>query len=384
MVNKESKSKEVQLNENDILIMIDETSKLVSKLNLDKLSKAIIEAKTVNTLTNNVEFWKWMNRNYEKSGIFNSVDTMRDYLKEGLGNEEWFRKQIQGKGYEFDWITRQRENFKKIFNIYDAGDVANRVGSDVTEKNIITGKTNDYQMKAYTSKTNPQLKNTAKEMTVVTNSEKVEIVKSNGYNKVESFENNEKIKKATDKRMDDVKTGKVATNYNIRNVGGVMAKAGIIGCAIGIGIETVSSYKSWKEGKISDEEYLLEIFKAGGEAGITSGISAGIMVPVSATIATAGASILITMPIAFIIGGAINKVIAPCFGRGEYRKILKDAKYYQDVQSCYSELIIGMEKSSNEYYDYFMYITKQREINSILNKKSREIDKELKNLFDSI
>lgn len=384
MVNKESKSKEVQLNENDILIMIDETSKLVSKLNLDKLSKAIIEAKTVNTLTNNVEFWKWMNRNYEKSGIFNSVDTMRDYLKEGLGNEEWFRKQIQGKGYEFDWITRQRENFKKIFNIYDAGDVANRVGSDVTEKNIITGKTNDYQMKAYTSKTNPQLKNTAKEMTVVTNSEKVEIVKSNGYNKVESFENNEKIKKATDKRMDDVKTGKVATNYNIKNVGGVMAKAGIIGCAIGIGIEAISSYKNWKQGKINDDEYLLEIFKAGGEAGITSGISAGIMVPVSATITVAGASTLLTMPIAFIVGGTINKIIAPCFGRGEYRKILKDAKYYQDVQSCYSELIINMEKNSNEYYDYFLSITKQREINSILNKKSREIDKELKNLFDSI
>ena len=57
----------------------------------------------------------------------------------------------------------------KDFHTYDAGDVANRAASDVTERSILTRKSSEYQMKAYTSKSNPHLKNTPKEMNIVTN-----------------------------------------------------------------------------------------------------------------------------------------------------------------------------------------------------------------------
>ena len=157
---------------------------------------------------------------------------MQQYINQGIGKEEWVAKQLQGKGYEWDWMTNQRNNLKNMFNTYDAGDVANRAASDVTEKSLFSGKTKEYQMKAYTSKNNPNLKNTPKDMTVVTNAEKVDGIKLKGYDNVGSFQDANTIKQSTDKRLEQIKDGNVYTSYNIKNVSVTMAKAGVVGCTI--------------------------------------------------------------------------------------------------------------------------------------------------------
>ena len=68
-------------------------------------------------------------------------------------------------------MTAQRNSIRNITKVYDAGDVANRAASDVTVKDILTGKSYEAQMKAYVSKTNPDLK-PLPDMKVVTNAEK--------------------------------------------------------------------------------------------------------------------------------------------------------------------------------------------------------------------
>lgn len=382
MNNKENEL--VNLSENEIISMLTETSQLVAKHNANQLSSSAIAAQQSNALSNNVEFWKWMERNYSNSGIFDSCSTMQKYVSQGSGKEEWMIKQLQGKGYEWDWMSTQRGNVKNILNTYDAGDIANRAASDVTQTNILTGKSNEYQMKAYTSKSNPHLKNTSKDMTVVTNTEKVDIVKSNGYKNVEEFQDAKIIKKSTDERLQQIKDGKAYISYNFKNVAGTMAKAGLVGCAIGIGTEAIVSYKAWKQGNISDEEYLKEILKSGGDAGVTSGITAGIMIPVSAAITAAGASTLLTIPVAFIIGGAINKVVAPCFGRGQYREILSKAKYYQNIENVYDDLVDSMRYASEQYYGFVSHMGKQKVIHRELKTRSMEMNKELKDLYDLI
>jgi hypothetical protein len=309
---------------------------------------------------------------------------MLEYIRQGAGKEEWFSKQLQGKGFEWDWMNNQRGQAKNIFNTYDAGDVANRAASDVTERNLFTGNAKEYQMKAYTSKTNPNLKNTPKDMTVVTNAEKVDIVKANGYTDVEKFQDAKNVKKSTNERMKQVKEGKAYTSYNFKNIAGTMSKAGLIGCAIGVGTETIVSYKSWKAGKLTNKEYLTEILKAGGDSGVTSAATAGVMIPVSAAITTAGASTLLTIPVAFVIGGAINNIVAPCFGRGKYRKILSQARYYQNLGFMYNDLIESMQHSSEQYYDFVNGIKTQNLIHEELKTKSKTVDEELKKLYDSI
>ena len=47
-------------------------------------------------------------------GFFDSSISMQQYISQGAGKEEWMIKQLQGKGYEWDWITAQRESAKRF------------------------------------------------------------------------------------------------------------------------------------------------------------------------------------------------------------------------------------------------------------------------------
>lgn len=343
----------MEYKDEEILLMIDETSKLVAQQRTENLSSGAIAYQASDELAGNVEFWKWLDRNFSQSGIFGNVDSMQQYIAGGSGKENWLKLQLQGKGYEWDWMQTQRRSLKNILKTYDAGDVANRAASDVTERSILTGASKEYQMKAYTSKTNPNLKNTPKDMTVVTNAEKVDVVSGNGYESVESFQDAEKIKKATQKRLDEIKQGKAPTSYDFKSVGGTMAKAGLTGAAISITMETITQYKSWKNGNISGEDYLKEIMKAGGNGGITGAISSGIMIPIEATITAMGISAPITIPVAIVLGVAVDKVVSPCFGRGDYKKYLNKASYYVELDKLSNDMISSM-KDAAEFYMAFV------------------------------
>lgn len=150
----DSKNEIINSSKDEIFMMMNETGELIARKEMENLSIAAVAAQNSNALANNVEFWKWMGRNYSKSGIFDSASSMNQYIDQGIGKEEWVIKQLQGKGYEWDWMSKQRGNIKNLLNTYDAGDVANRAASDVTERALLTGNTKEYQMKAYTSTSN--------------------------------------------------------------------------------------------------------------------------------------------------------------------------------------------------------------------------------------
>lgn len=372
------------ISQNETLEILDKTSQLAAQQSISFLSNAAIAAQSSNSLTNNVEFWKWMGRNYDKSEIFDSVQSMQEYISRGPGKEEWVLKQLQGKGYEWDWMTVQRNNIKNLFQRFDAGDVATRAASDVTKTDLLSGKSIEYQHKAYTSKTNPDLSNTPKDMTVVTNKEKVDVVRKNGYKNVEEFQDSETILSRRQERMDEIKSGKVNTSYNIRNVTGAMAKSGAIGAVIGMGTESIALYSQYKLGELTDEQYLIEILKAGCDAGTVAAATSGIMIPVSATIIAAGISAPITIPIAIVIGGVVGKIVSPCFGRGEYRKVLSEAKYYQNLNLLYTNLITSMDSASEQYYNYICGLNQQVELHKALKSKSSKVNQELSTLYNSI
>ena len=204
------------------------------------------------------------------------------------------------------------------------------------------------------------------------------------YEEVSSFKNSEQIKQSNKEHLKNIKEGKIQTGYNIQNVAGTMAKAGLVGAAVGVTVETIFSYKDWKNGKISDEEYLKGIMKAGGNSGITAGLTSGVMIPVSAAITALGISSLVTIPVAFVIGVGIDKVVAPCFGRGNYRKYLNQAKYYQNLQIAYQDLAQSMETSSRQYFNFLKGVSMQQQQYFEMRKKSKEIDKDLEILYNSI
>ena len=102
-----SENEITNVSENDMLKMLSETSQLVVSRNAQQLSTAAVAAQNSNALASNVEFWKWMSRNYSGSGIFDSAESMQQYIAQSAGKEEWVIKQLQGKGYEWDWMLSQ-------------------------------------------------------------------------------------------------------------------------------------------------------------------------------------------------------------------------------------------------------------------------------------
>ena len=235
----------MQITEKEIAEMFDDTSKILSNRKAQELNAAAIAYKQSASTVSNVEFWDWMNQNYSGANgqMFSSNQAMKEYISQGQGKADWMFKQLQGKGYEWDWMQKQRGSVSKVFKRYNAGDVCNQPGFDVEELDVITGKVNQYQMKAYTSKNNPDLHNTDTSIKVVTNAEKVEVVERNGYS-VESFKNREEILSDTNKRMKQIENGSATPTYSLKNIGGTMAKAGAIGCVVGMGVESIIGMSS--------------------------------------------------------------------------------------------------------------------------------------------
>lgn len=152
-----------------------------------------------------------------------------------------------------------------------------------------------------------------------------------------------------------------------KNTAVQMGKSAIIGAAITVTTETISRYFDYKEGRISSEEYLIEIGKAIGDGAVTGGVTAGLMVPVTFGIKAIGGvalatNPLITIPVTFILGTAVNKIVAPAFGRGEYRKILAEAKYYQNLMNMNNDLIAALSLTAQQFEAFMLEYQNQQQV----------------------
>ena len=365
--------------EQEYLNMISDTTQLVAQEKASRLGEAATAFQNSGQLANDVDFWRWMGANYPR-------DLSNTQLIQQAANTKsrWLSTQLQGKGYEWDYMALQRSKPSNLLSIFEAGDCPTQPGIDVTETDILTGSVKaTYQNKAYLSTNNPNLHNTPKDAIVVTNQEKVKYAQKQGY-QTEGYMDADEIQTIRDGRFKRAADGKVSTTYNLQNVSAASAKAGVIGAVIGMTTETVVSYRVWKSGAISDEQYMKEVLKAGGDAGITGAATTAAMVPVQAAIAAAGASSLIAIPVAVVFSAAINSVVAPCFGRGKYRQVLNEAKYYQAIEDVYDDFILAVEHSANQYTAYVNQMQQQAQRHEQMKQFSKKMDKPLKDLYDSI
>lgn len=120
--------KRLECSENEIISMIQDTSQLVADDKINKMSLAVTTSEISNATAKNVEFWNWMNRNYSGANghMFADNTAMQNYIHSGKGKADWMFKQLQGKGYEWDWMQQRRGEVGNIFKQYSAGDVSNQ------------------------------------------------------------------------------------------------------------------------------------------------------------------------------------------------------------------------------------------------------------------
>lgn len=365
--------------EKDYLEMIKDTSDLVAQEKAAQLGDLAVAFQSSERLTNDVEFWRWMGANYPKN--LSSGQLVQEMAST---KARWLNTQLQGKGYEWDFMMSQRHDPTKLLSTFNAGDCPTQPGIDITEKDILSGSTKaTYQNKAYLSKNNPNLHNTPKDAIVVTNQEKVAYAQKQGY-QTEAYMDADEIRDIRDSRFQKAVKGRVETTYTLQTIAKTSIKAGTIAAVIGMTTETVHSYRAWKSGELSKEQYLKEIFKAGGDAGVTGTMTSAAMIPVQAAITAAGVSSFVAIPVAIVFGAAVNAVVAPCFARGKYRQILNEAKYYQAIESIYDDFTAAVERSAAQYTVYVQQMQLQAQRYEQMKQTSRNMDASLKNLYDSI
>lgn len=367
------------MDEQEYLDMMYDTGKLIANDKATQLGNTAAAYSQSAKLVNDVEFWKWMGDNYPN----NLANT--DLIQQtAIENGQWLNTQLQGKGYEWDYMVSQRSDPSKLLSVFDAGDCPTQPGIDITETDLLSGKVKGtYQNKAYLSTANPNLHNTPKDAVVVTNREKVSYAERQGYS-TESYMDADMIRRNRDSRYQKAVSGKAVPIYRMQNIMATSVKAGAIGAVIGMTTETVLSYRAWKNGELSDQEYLKEVLKAGGDSGVTAGATTAVMIPITAALSAAGASALLGIPIAFVLSAGINQIVAPCFGRGKYKQILNEAKYYQSLERVYDDFIAAAQTAADHYVGFLQQMQIQKNKYNLMKQESSNIDKDLQNLFESI
>ena len=211
-------------------------------------------------------------------------------------------------------------------------------------------------------------------MKIVANEEVVDKIKAKGYSNVESFQDSETINQNVEKRINQIKDGTATPLYNLRNVVATMFYTGLTGVVISASIEGFSKWKEYKSGFLSKEEYMMEIANAAGEGGVIGASTAGIMIPVSSMLTKVGlASLPITIPVAVLVSGALSKIIATVFKRGEYRKNLLEAKYYQSIAHMTDALVFSLKDMQEQYSLFVSENYENTNIQSYLNATNTDI-----------
>lgn len=341
---------DTKLTDKEVHEFFSDTAQLLSDLKAKEIGNAYNAFSQAGSYVNNVEFWRWMNQNYQASGLFNSPEAIRN-LTEGT-KADWFLKQLQGKGYEWDWVTSQRLKFNNLANKFDLGIDPTQAGIDATKTSLLDGSSETFQHKSYLGKKNIRLrdlKNTPQDTTVVTQAENIGKGNMGGRNQ-EAFQTKAESTKLRDQRFKQAADGKAIPHYTMTGVAKVMGKAALVGAVVGAGVEAISSWKAYKSGAISGEQYAKEIAKTSGNMGVTGGITAGVMIPIQAAITAAGASTLITIPIAIAVSWGVDKIVAPAFGKGAYLEGLNNMKFYKNIGDAYVDFVLTCENSQQHFH----------------------------------
>lgn len=361
-----------------VLNMFLDISKLVAKKKVVDITNAFNAFYHSEKLANNVGFWHWIGENYP-----NTLGNAELVRSTAISKEDWLNKILQGKGYEWDFMTNERINPLNIFGQYDAGESPTQAGIDITRSSFFDGTTKTFQNKAYLSSNGLDLHNTPVDSIVVTNVEKVANANKQGY-LAQGFMDKSSIELIRDERFDQALTGSATGSYDFNNVASTIGAASLFGAVIGIGVEGIEKYDSWKRGEITDKEFLTELGKAGGDGGITAGATSAIMIFVQDVITYMGCSSVIGIPIAFVVGKTINKIVAPCFARGRYREILNEAKYYVSSENIYEDFVGVLKSSMNSSEEFFATMKEHKNCFNKLRECSRKEDMRLRKLLSSI
>ena len=101
------------ITENDVVSFISDSADIIAKMQARQISTAFVSAQNAGSLTNNVEFWKWLSKNYN---CLSDAQAIQSIANGTVNQQQWLQRTVlQGKGYEWDFMTAQRDSIKNFF-----------------------------------------------------------------------------------------------------------------------------------------------------------------------------------------------------------------------------------------------------------------------------
>lgn len=135
---------EFTTNEHELSTFFKDTADLAAAEQSKLLGHAAQAAGTVpsaqvaEALSNKVEFWKWMGRNWD---CLASPELIAERANLGGGKTDWLATQAQGKGYEWDCFNKLRNDPRNILARMELGNDPTQPGIDMVKTDIFGNNT---------------------------------------------------------------------------------------------------------------------------------------------------------------------------------------------------------------------------------------------------
>jgi hypothetical protein len=289
-------------------------------------------------------FWQWMSENYP--GVAARPGGWAAWIQ---AKPKSAGSLLSGKVQEWDWV---RDFKNKPINLAKLAHVSKDAVSrhDATVKNLLTGHVEKVESKFASSRGSAAsaLENAQRKPGIgrlVGTPEVIEEAHGRGLEshlQLEQYRSSGQGQEAAARRA---RSAPRASGPGVTLPGGLreVGRGALIGAAVSISASTIAQYRAWHRGQISADEFKKQVLHDAAKGGTKGAILGGINVGVQTAALAIGVGAPITIPVMLVFGIAIERIIDPAFGDGEYRRVLDRLGYQADLAALGSDFAVACQ-----------------------------------------
>lgn len=279
-------------------------------------------------------FWRWMSDNYPGvSGRPGGWATWIATKPKSAG------ALLSGKVQEWDWVRDFKTNPLNVGKLaHVSPDPTSR--HDATLRNVFASEVEKVESKFASSRASAasSVENATRKPGIkrlVGTPEIVREARARGLDKnltVEEYRSSADGRRAADARAKTAPSGP-GPGLTLTGTLGEMGRAAIIGAVVSITVSTIAQFRSWRAGRITSDEFRRQVLHDAAKGAVKGAVLGGVNVGVQVASVIVGVGAPVTIPVMVLFGVAVDRIVDPAFGDGEYRKVLDRLGYQADIMA---------------------------------------------------
>jgi hypothetical protein len=342
------------------------------------------------------EFWKWMidiHKNGKYIGVVKTGTDAAEWLNLHEVQTRGIKTVIQTRGFEWDIFSNHRSSVLDLNKLpkYNSDIVTNKIGTDVVYRNILTGQNGVIECKAALSESG--IRSCAKKLFNYEPNTKFAVNESVYDSAVKMGMPKErfikivpdsKIQSIADNRYEEAIKGNIDIGVTLSGSLKQIGNGALIGAVVSVGMSSIVNFSKYKKGEISGTDYANILLQDSLKGGLTGGSMAAINIPVQLAAKAIGVGMPVTLPVMIIVGFGLRKIIDPIFGEGDYKNIINEMVYTNDITRGFTIFAENSHRAIEMQKPFLEEMMKEEMKGKILNKISRETDKRIEEAIKEI